>query len=195
MVYLPAIGYYLQGGIIYFADAKPTTSSVLYWTGQFYVDGLIYPYANVEAMARFLNILGYFVNILGIISTIAGAFLFFCFFRSYWPDHYVFAGVLSIFGFFGIFAFIIRNKKRVDYGEYIRSKFNVYNGYNGANRNPNAGGPYGGPYGGGYSGGTGESDDDFGWNESRGEHGNGAPSEDPFGEFGGNGSDNGDDKQ
>ena len=69
-------------------------------------------------------------------------------FRKFWPQHYMLAGLLSIFlGLFPIFVFVIRKKSAINYADYMRSRYGAYG-------NP-YGNPYNNPYNnGGYNGGS-----------------------------------------
>ncbi len=169
LIYFPLVGYYLQGGTIYY---------------DFFGDGLIgnyYKYATDiytelnfknpygSGMGVFLRVMYYAIDVFDIISLLITWSVFFGFFKKFWPQHYVLAGMFSIFfGLFAIFAFIVRKNKAVDYSQYVRQRYGMY--YS----NPNGQGSNGrqdGASGQGYNGQGG-----YGANNS---NGNG----EPFGEY------------
>ncbi len=104
------------------------------------------PYGeSLVLMNNILRILNIVSTILGIAATIVEVFVYINLFKTYWPQNYTFASILSIFiGLFPVLVFVIRNKKAIDFNEYVRSMYgarygapyNPYNPYN-TNNNPN----------------------------------------------------------
>ena len=105
------------------------------------------PYGQALAlMNSVLSILSLLSTILSIAGTIVEVFVYINLFKTYWPQNYTLASILSIFiGLFPILVFIIRKKKAIDFNEYVRSAYGArygapYNPYNSYN-------PYNNPYG------------------------------------------------
>lgn len=167
LTYLPYIGYYLQGGSISFTYE---TTGLYLQTGSDFLDPLDTP--TMAVILKILNFVGYLLRIAEIFITVT---VYIALFKKFWPEHYILASVLSFFGLFPIFVFVIRNKKPVDYAEYIRNRFygsgytpygrNGYNGNNDYNQNGN----------GGYNNGQEKQEDPFGEFSQK--------SDDPFSEF------------
>lgn len=106
-------------------------------------------YSN--GLAIFLNILYIFSRVFGIAEIFITVSVYIALFRKFWPEHYILSAVLSFFGIFPIMVFAIRNRKAVDFNEYIRNRYygagytpygNRYYGQNG-NQNNTYGTPYG----------------------------------------------------
>ncbi len=135
--------------------------------------------------------------ILSIVELVYSIFLFLvasALFRRYAPSSYTVLSVVSLFVpmAFPVIVFVLRNKKPIDYAEYLKKRREAYYRRYGA---PNGGyggyggfGGYGGynnsPYGGGNYGSTG-GDDPFRENGENGSAGDG--SDEPFSELGGSG--------
>jgi hypothetical protein len=101
------------------------------------------PYGEfLVLMNNILSVLSTVSAILSIAGTIIEVFVYINLFKNYWPQNYTLASILSIFiGLFPVLVFVIRNKKAIDFNEYIRSRYGArygapYNTYN----------PYGNPY-------------------------------------------------
>ena len=82
-----------------------------------------------------LTLLNLLNNVLSIASTVFTTLIFIGLFRKFYPEHYLLATVLSVLGFFPIAIFAVRNRKAVNYNDYIRSRyygrgFNPYVGTN-----------------------------------------------------------------
>ena len=161
----PYIGYLLKGNTVTIVvGANSTTISPM----------AEYPRWILTLLDVF-SIASYFMRIAEIFIAVT---VYVNLFRKFWPEHYILAAVLSFMGLFGPFVFAIRNRKEVNFAEYIRRRFYSagYPPY----------GPYG-PYGGGQgtpnAGATGEpfgdtsekNDDPFGEFSDK--------PDDPFGEF------------
>lgn len=103
-----------------------------------------------DGLTIFLNILYIFNRILRLAEIFVMINVYIALFRKFWPEHYILAAVLSFFGLFPIMVFAIRNRKAVDFNEYIRNRYygagytpygNRYYGQNGQN-NDERGTPY-----------------------------------------------------
>ena len=111
----------------------------------YFVEKAYYPYGDsFFIVSKIIEILDYAIYVFSILSIFITVSVYFALFRKFWPQHYMLASLLSIFlGLFPVFVFVIRNKKPVDYNEYLRSRYghraNPY-GYGGGY------GPYGNPY-------------------------------------------------
>ncbi len=200
ILWLPLVGYYLAGGVVYFGSAAPETANVMsyYWVNGFYVLNTFQNYGNVYAM----SIVAKTIEILSMIFDLVSIFIlvnvYLGLFRKFWPQHFIVVTILSLLNIllpvigislpvslFGIFAFVIRNRKPINYADYIRSKQQgFYNTYGNPYQNQYNQNPYGqNPYG-------------QAQNSTR------KPVEEPFSEFGGDKDDpfsefnrkNGDDK-
>ncbi len=99
---------------------------------------------------KVMNIISYFTSLFTALVTV---FMYISLFRNYWPQHYILASVLSVFGLFGVFVFVIRNKKEIKYADYLRSRYgNVYGPYSNPYYRNGNGGYNGYGYGGGNGG-------------------------------------------
>ncbi len=159
LTYYPLIGNYLLGReIVIISDAELAKSLGLteFWVqgeGIWVNEQFVYPYKNPHAMITVINIIYYASSIIDIFSIIAEITVLFNLFKKYWPSHHILAFIMScFFGLTGIFIFVIRNKKPINYNDYMRARYNAYygpygyrgpnnhNGYNGQNN-------YNDPYG------------------------------------------------
>lgn len=137
LAYFPLIGYYLQGGQVYYCEygviesgGVPAYLEQYYFDGQFFVDGIIYPYSNLRMVGLIYTIISYVGIPLDILSTVGIVIAYVGIFRKYFPEHFILATVLSVLGLDGPFIFAVRNKKAVNYQEYMRSKyFSTYGAY------------------------------------------------------------------
>lgn len=201
LIYFPLVGNILEGRIIYRAldadmathfggmgyVAYPALSGVYVNTQTTAINGaFVYPYEFVF-IEKWLNMLYMAMEILDLIVTIIKITLFINVFRKYWPQHFLLATILSIFGLFPIFAFVIRNKKPVNYFEFLNSRYqSTYGPYGpyGANgpRGPYSQGPFtqsnGNPYNNPYANVQNEPFQDFEPKQKR--------VEEPFSEFNSN---------
>ena len=128
--WFPYVAYFFAGGEI---TIKNTAS------GSFIIPGNDFNnvFPSVES-AGFI-VMNAASSVCELIVSVSTIFLFINIFRKYYPQHYVLASVFSFLGLFGPFVFSIRNRKEVNYGDYIRARYgNMYgpfsNPYNG---NPN----------------------------------------------------------
>ena len=132
----PVAGYFMQDGEVTILTGVGGGAYVI--TG----DDFVNPFPSVNLpIFKVINVITYFTSLF---ITLVTVFLYINLFRNYWPQHYILASVLSFFGLFGVFVFVIRNKSEMKYSDYLRSRYgNVY-------------GPYSNPYyrngNGGYNG-------------------------------------------
>lgn len=130
----PVAGYFMQDGEVTILTGVGGGAYVI--PG----DDFRNPFPSVNLpIFKVINVITYFTSLF---ITIVTVFLYINLFRNYWPQHYILASVLSFFGLFGVFVFVIRNKSEMKYSDYLRSRYgNVY-------------GPYSNPYygNGGYNG-------------------------------------------
>lgn len=162
--YFPFVMYYLEGGEVSIISG----SSTYIGTGSDFIN-----HFDTQAIKVILNILSILNNILSLAEIFICVTVYIALFRKFWPEHYILAAVLSFFRLFPILVFAIRNKKSVDFSEYIRRRYygSGYTPY--GNNNYGQGGQNN--YYGGYSEQNEEPFDEF----------SGRP-EEPFGEFSGN---------
>ena len=106
-----------------------------------YVD----PYATLPWVYSVVSVISRVMTVLSIATLVIEINIYIYLFRKYWPEHYILAMILSFFGLFGIFTFVIRKKEPVNFMEFVRSKYGSYGYYGGYNnpygnsgyRNPN----------------------------------------------------------
>ncbi len=141
LVYFPLVGYYLQGGEIYFANTtsfnevlQPMGFEKYYFMPtSVFVRGILYPYSNYALVGLIVAILQRVNALLSLFSTFLTVFVYMGIFRKFWPQRYILATVLSILGVFPIMIFIIRNHKAINFDDYIRSRYygHAHNPYGG----------------------------------------------------------------
>lgn len=102
------------------------------------LDGMIQNYKMTHTAHTIYTVINYVSSFVSIIEIFVTVTLYFNLFKRFWPERFTMAAILSVFGFFPIFAFVIRNKKPVNYQEWARQRYANYF----ANQNP-----YGNPYG------------------------------------------------
>ena len=123
--YIPIFGYVLQGGTIYYAEE---TGVMQLMVGKDYIN----PFDGLTALNIVLRVFNIINAVLNIVVVVIKIFMFIAIFRKFWPEHYILASLFSVFLeglMFPIFIFVIRNKKAVDFKEYIRARYygrNVY---------------------------------------------------------------------
>lgn len=61
------------------------------------------------------------IALLSLIKVVVEINLYIVLFRKFWPQYYIIASVLSIFGLFPIMVFIIRNKVAMSFEQYVRT--------------------------------------------------------------------------
>lgn len=152
--YFPLVGYYLNGGTIYLGSSEEVAvinpNAGEYWNlGEIFVDNNFkYPYNRPNLVYNLSGALTLFGAFLDIATIVVEINMYIVLFRKFWPQHYVVASVMSFFGLFPVFVFVIRNKTAV----VITRTY--YNG------NPYAGNPYG--YNGSYQQPRPRNDEPFG---------------------------------
>ena len=145
--YFPLFKYvFIDKNIIYLSvdELSTVTGFREYFEGGgILVEENFIPYGEfLVLMNNILSVLNTVSAILSIAGTIIEVFVYINLFKNYWPQNYTLASILSIFiGLFPVLVFVIRNKKAIDFNEYIRSRYGArygapYNTYN----------PYGNPY-------------------------------------------------
>ena len=131
--YFPYVMYYLQGGEVSLINGN----GVYIATSSDFIN--LFDTQFVRVLSRILFFFNYILRIAEIFITVS---VYIALFRKFWPEHYILATLLSFFGLFPIFVFAIRNRKAVDFNEYIRRRFygagytpygNRYYGQNGQN--------------------------------------------------------------
>ncbi len=140
LLYFPLVDYYFRGGVITYYEDITVAQGVQYFSdsGIRLETGFYLPYS--DAFVRFISVLGNFTLLTDIIKTVMLITFYFNFFRTFYPERVVPYGILSVFGFFPFTAFAIRNKKAVNYAEYMKSKYQAFYG------NQNAGNSFGSPF-------------------------------------------------
>ena len=139
----PVVGYFTQGGEVTVLTGVSGGAYVL--TGDDFTNP--FPPVNLPIF-KVINVITYFTSLF---TTLVTVFLYINLFRNYWPQHYILASVLSFFGLFGVFVFVIRNKSEMKYSDYLRSRYgNVYGPYSNPYYRNGNGGYNGGGYGGNY---------------------------------------------
>jgi hypothetical protein len=153
LIFYPLVGNVLIGNkTVYIVDNattalanQPAMSSYPWVSNIIYDSSFVWPYSAQATISidKALVIMNYFAMILDLASTIIIIFVYINFFKKYWPQHFIIASILSIFGLFAPFAFAVRKREPVDYNQYMRQRYQAfYGGYG----NP-YGRPYGNPYG------------------------------------------------
>ena len=149
MAYFPFIGNYLMGNQIIVDSTVyenlPTNYYELWANfGVYGVQGtFVNPYKNIDLIVKIMNGIYYVSAVLDILSAVIIVTVFSNLFKKYWPQHFVVASILSLFGLDGIFIFLIRNKKPVKYTDYLRSRYQQYGPYGPYGPNPYGPNPYG----------------------------------------------------
>lgn len=147
IVNFPLVGNFLAGRDICLAENPSCLKDGYFaWTAGVYVGpDFVNPYGNAHRiMEIILTVISYVGIIFDLGAIFVTVFVYINLFRCYWPQHHVLASILSIFGLFAPFAFVIRNKDYVNYIDYMRSRYN-YGPYGGPYNNP-YGNPYNNPY-------------------------------------------------
>jgi glucan phosphoethanolaminetransferase (alkaline phosphatase superfamily) len=141
IIYFPYIGNFLMGNTIYIDQRQPASSLGYYelWggIGLYGIEGqFVNPYKNIDLIEKLMKGIYYASAIFDIAYAVIIVTVLINLFKKYWPQHYVLASILSLFGLDSIFIFLIRNKKPIKYTDYLRSRY----------QNHPAQGPYG-PFG------------------------------------------------
>lgn len=173
--YLPIAGYFLQGGKLIISSSEDMVKMYSEYQeyrllSGVYVFDFINPYANMAWLENLLFVLGLFADLASLIELVMFISFYTSFFRRYCPRNVFGFAFFSIFGLFGLMAFIVRNNKPVNYEEYMRSRYygtGVNQNVNGGNTDANQGN-YGE-----------RNKDPFGYDDIK----NAKQDEDPFPEF------------
>lgn len=112
--YFPYVAYYLEGGSL----TLNASEGLVIYAGSDFVNN--FDTNAINTIIKILSAFGYILRLVEIFITVS---VYIALFKKFWPQHYILAAVLSFFGLFGIFAFVIRNNKAVDFNEYIRSRY------------------------------------------------------------------------
>lgn len=147
VVYYPVAINVLSGKEIYVdigANLATTSQGLTYYVSGIYVGPDFDPiYYNLTAIYTTTKVLTYSGLVFDIMSIFIKITLFINIFKTYWPQKMLMAAILSVFLeslLFPIFIFVIRNKKPINYEEYMRKRYQYY-------RNPYGAYGQGGPYG------------------------------------------------
>lgn len=111
--YFPYAMYYLQGGTL-----TITSESSVPLTGSDFQN--LFDTNAINIILRIISIINVFLNLAEIFLLIT---VYIALFKMYWTEHYILGAVLSFFGLFPIIIFAVRNRKPVDFNEYIRQRY------------------------------------------------------------------------
>ena len=126
-VYLPLILYFFSGGAIYLASGLEIAQSLVpdvqsYWLeGIIFVSNIQYYGNSVRIVAKLLTMINTIISLLDIVQFVVLINIYIVLFRKFWPKHYIVASVMSAFGLFNIFIFIIRNRVALSFEQYVRT--------------------------------------------------------------------------
>ncbi len=126
MVYLPLIRYFFLGGEIYLSSSATAVASVTSEAQSFWLEGTIIYGKNIQyygsnLVYKLLNKINLIMSLLDLVKVIVLINLYIVLFRKFWPKHYIVAAVMSAFGLFPIFVFVIRNKVAMSFEQYVNS--------------------------------------------------------------------------
>lgn len=125
LIYIPLADWVLKGNEV----IVKSTSTIIYPTADMFPQGVL--------LAS--KILGYIQNVSSILEIVVLISIFFGFFKKYWIARQGMAGILSVFGLFPIFAFVVRKNDPIDYDQWMKARYQAF-----FNANQNA---YGNPFG------------------------------------------------
>lgn len=137
--WFPIVGYYFSGGTIYVGESAEVLAlnpnAKEFWTGSLFTDANFkYPYNRPYVIIKIVNALSTFTMLFDIVEIVVLINVYIVLFRKFWPRHYIVASVMSFFGLFPVFAFVIRKKTPVQIKTYVYT--NPYNdnpyGYRGS---------------------------------------------------------------
>lgn len=109
------------------------------------VDGKI-AYEGISGkLFEISNYLTYPSLVFSILTLVMNIMVFAALYRCYNPRHYIMLTIFTLFGFTGICLMTVRNKKFVDYNEYIKAKYEAFQRQfkEQAEQDPNRYRPYG----------------------------------------------------
>lgn len=72
------------------------------------------------------KVLTYIDSIISLLEIFVLITLFFGFFKKYWPERSSLIAMLSFFGLFPVFAFVVRKKNPVDYQSWLRARYQAF---------------------------------------------------------------------
>ena len=167
LVYFPLVGNFVKGNEVviskYVTELKKGGVTDIYANyfqykylpnSDMYIVDYIDPYENsigAITIGKILFGISMVASIFDLAKTVIIITVYINLFRKFWPQHYVLASILSIFGLFAPFVFAIRKREPISYIDYLRSRYN-YNPYGnpygpyGPQGGPYGGNPYGNPY-------------------------------------------------
>ena len=139
LTYYPIAGYFLQGGTIYYVSSSSDVQGWVEYPLRYNIyteTDITVNYLYSQAFIKFFNALVIISNILDLVMIVLSVTFYFALFGKFWPAHSFIASILSVFGLFGVFAFVIRNKKPMTREEFLRMRYGYYqNPYGGAPNN------------------------------------------------------------
>ena len=151
IIYFPLFEYaFIHDGAIFVGSASGAGEMLRYMsideTTGIFVAEQIFPFGlSIGKVNKILDVIYYVSSIFDLASIIITVTVYINLFRKFWPQHYMLAGLLSIFlGLFPIFVFVIRNKPAINYADYMRERYQRYNPYNNPYNNPQNNGGYNG---------------------------------------------------
>ncbi len=146
---VPLIGFYLGGGQIVIGEVVASSGLVSYplWSGVYTVGEIFGQFKNGTVIEyfknpTFLNIYSMAVSPIMYISELGSMFFMITLYseicKKYCPRRYFLLALVSFFGGFAIVVFVLRNRKAINYSDYIREQYAKMYGANYTN-------PYGTP--------------------------------------------------
>ena len=146
---VPLVGFYLGGGQIVIGEAVASSGLVSYplWSGVYTVGEIVGTFNNGAVIEyfknpTFLRIYSMAVSPIMYISELGSMFFMISLYseicKKYCPRRYFLLALVSFFGGFAIVVFVLRNKKAINYSDYIREQYAKMYGVNYTN-------PYGAP--------------------------------------------------
>lgn len=135
MFYFPLVGNYFVGNEIYIYMAMeettiPTGLAQYIFGGDFIVlvgENFVYPYQDIFLARKIATFIYYALQLFSLLSVVIEVVVLFNLFRTFWPERFILAFVLSLFfDLSGLMIFLIRNKQPVNFAEYSRNRYNNY---------------------------------------------------------------------
>ena len=124
LTWFPLVGYFFSGGTVYVGESEQVLAlnpnAKEFWTGSLFVDSNFKsPYNSVYMVIKVIDTMNTFVSLFELIKIVVLINVYIVLFRKFWPRHYIVASVMSFFGLFPIFAFVIRKKTPVKITTYV----------------------------------------------------------------------------
>lgn len=124
LTWFPLVGYFFSGGTVYVGESAQVLAlnpnAKEFWTGTVFMDSNFkYPYNNTYVIIKIVDTLSTFEMLFELVTIVVHINVYIVLFRKFWPRHYIVAAVMSFFGLFPIFAFIIRKKTPVKITTYV----------------------------------------------------------------------------